>query len=265
MRMRDIQIVLAVADTGSFTKAADQLHLSQPAISLAVKRLEDNLGAKLFERHRSSVTISPRGRRAINSLRRMQEIFQSSISIDGRLRRLRIGVSSLLGGCDMSRLLQRISGFGSHMAEFEFNTSDNLRGRNDLDVAVCTSEFTTGAETTVDLEAVWIGVDNGVFIYSKKEHAMWDAARQALRASPHADVRVLEVSDCVYAYQFAARGIGMTPCVRARLSDFDSKVLDGLPELPRVRFAICAEERWITQVVERTLRVSAGRVAGPPV
>jgi len=51
-----------VARTGSFAEAAVQLHLSQPALSIAIKNLEDNVGGKLLLRTTRSVSMTPEGR-----------------------------------------------------------------------------------------------------------------------------------------------------------------------------------------------------------
>jgi len=51
-----------VARTGSFAEAAIQLHLSQPALSVAMKNLEQSLGGKLLARTTRSVTLTPEGK-----------------------------------------------------------------------------------------------------------------------------------------------------------------------------------------------------------
>lgn len=53
--------LIAVIDTGSFTEAAKLLHVSQPAVSLAIKRLEDKLGTALLVRTRKRVAASRQG------------------------------------------------------------------------------------------------------------------------------------------------------------------------------------------------------------
>ncbi len=47
---RRLAIFLAVVDEGSFTAAADALAMSQPAVSQAIRELEDDLGTALFHR-----------------------------------------------------------------------------------------------------------------------------------------------------------------------------------------------------------------------
>ncbi|MGI8411780.1 MAG: helix-turn-helix domain-containing protein [Solirubrobacteraceae bacterium] len=53
---------LAVVDYGGYHRAADALHLSQPAVSQHVRRLEAQLGGPLFERRGRGVDVSSRAR-----------------------------------------------------------------------------------------------------------------------------------------------------------------------------------------------------------
>lgn len=53
---------LAVAETGSFSAAAKQLHVTQPAITIAIASLEHNLGVKLYVRRRAPIELTPEGR-----------------------------------------------------------------------------------------------------------------------------------------------------------------------------------------------------------
>ena len=61
MRLRHINYFLAVAKHQSFTRAADALHVSQPALSQQVRQLEDSLGAKLFDRTGRTIRLTDAG------------------------------------------------------------------------------------------------------------------------------------------------------------------------------------------------------------
>ena len=50
MTLRHIKIFLSVFQNGGITKAADELRIAQPSVSLAIKELEDFYGTKLFDR-----------------------------------------------------------------------------------------------------------------------------------------------------------------------------------------------------------------------
>jgi DNA-binding transcriptional LysR family regulator len=61
MDLRQLEYVLAVAEYGNFTRAAAQLHVAQPALSVAVRRLETELGVRLFHRTSRRVTLTDAG------------------------------------------------------------------------------------------------------------------------------------------------------------------------------------------------------------
>ncbi|MDR3662550.1 MAG: LysR family transcriptional regulator [Mycobacterium sp.] len=60
--LRRLQQFLAVAEAGGFTRAAEQLHLSQQALSSSIRQLEKELGVTLFEREGRRVALTPAGR-----------------------------------------------------------------------------------------------------------------------------------------------------------------------------------------------------------
>ncbi|MFC4783497.1 LysR family transcriptional regulator [Nocardioides sp. MAHUQ-72] len=62
MRIEQLEYVAAVTQHGSLRRASEHLHISQPALSEAVSKLERELGVTLLDRHRSGARISRRGR-----------------------------------------------------------------------------------------------------------------------------------------------------------------------------------------------------------
>lgn len=61
MELRHLRYFQAVAEELSFSKAAEKLHIAQPALSRTVKELEDDLGAELLQRTKRSVKLTPAG------------------------------------------------------------------------------------------------------------------------------------------------------------------------------------------------------------
>lgn len=60
--LRQLEYLVTVVDTGSFTRAAEQLHVTQPALSHQVRALERTVGGPLLERLPRSVRLTPMGR-----------------------------------------------------------------------------------------------------------------------------------------------------------------------------------------------------------
>ena len=61
MQLRDIQYVVTIADMQSFSKAAEALYISQPALSQYIKRIENELSFSLYERHNGKCVLTPPG------------------------------------------------------------------------------------------------------------------------------------------------------------------------------------------------------------
>ena len=62
MELRQLATFVAVAEEGSFTRASDRLHIVQSAVSAGVRKLEEELGAMLFDRSTHSVKLTDAGR-----------------------------------------------------------------------------------------------------------------------------------------------------------------------------------------------------------
>lgn len=114
MDTHSLTIFLAVADEGSFTQAAERLHLTQPAVSKRIALLEEQLGAPLFDRIGRSIqlteagrTLAPRARRWLGELDDMRRsIHNLGDKVEGVLR---IGTSHHVGLHRLPPILRRYS------------------------------------------------------------------------------------------------------------------------------------------------------------
>lgn len=107
MNLRHLEYLLAVADTGSFSRAAEHCHITQSALSRSIQTLEDDLGARLVDRmgRRNELTpfgqvVATRARRMVLDaveLRRNAQLLQ-----EGHLGVIRIG----LGAAPTALLMQ---------------------------------------------------------------------------------------------------------------------------------------------------------------
>src|SRR6266852_6594019 len=61
MDVRDLQVFLSVAKHLNFTRAGEEIHLSQPSVSVRIRQLERELGSKLFEQLGKKVALTEAG------------------------------------------------------------------------------------------------------------------------------------------------------------------------------------------------------------
>lgn len=73
MKTHHLRAFLAVHEAGSLQAAARQLHITQPALSKAIKELENQYGVSLFNRSAHGITLTPYGQRLLGYARLMQE------------------------------------------------------------------------------------------------------------------------------------------------------------------------------------------------
>ncbi len=85
--LRHFRLILAVADLGSLTRASEVCHVSQPAVTQAISKIEHEVGGAIFERTRSGFFLTPRGEVLAARLRRAFELLEPAlIDVSPRLR-----------------------------------------------------------------------------------------------------------------------------------------------------------------------------------
>jgi DNA-binding transcriptional LysR family regulator len=143
---RQLEVFLAVARTGSFTRAAAELHLVQSAVSATIAALESDLGDRLFDRTTRRVRPTPAGAALLPRATAILDAFQAARDAVDEVRgglsgSVRIGYMTNVTLFDIPRLLGRFSadhpGVTMHLAPSATGTAglaDGLRG-GDLDVA----------------------------------------------------------------------------------------------------------------------------------
>ena len=110
MEMHQVRYFLAVARALSFTRAAEVCHVSQPALTTAIKKLEAQLGSPLFHREGRQVALTEFGRRMQPHLSQIleQEKAAEAVAKDFRLLNqvpVRLGVMSTIGPMRLAPLL----------------------------------------------------------------------------------------------------------------------------------------------------------------
>src|SRR5215467_6583932 len=114
LKLRDLDILMAVVETGSMGKAANHLAISQPAVSKAIVELEDALGVKLVDRSRRGVLPTPYGialaKRSIamfNDLR--QGVQHIDFLADPTKGEMRVGTTDPLMAAIIAPVIDRLS------------------------------------------------------------------------------------------------------------------------------------------------------------
>ncbi|MBW4083960.1 LysR family transcriptional regulator [Paenibacillus sp. S150] len=110
MNFHQLHIFYTVSERGSFSAAAQTLHMTQPAVTMQVQALEDYFGAKLFDRSSKKIMLSEAGRTllpfALRSIQLMRETDQAMSAFTHMLEgRLLLGASLTIGEYVLPRLL----------------------------------------------------------------------------------------------------------------------------------------------------------------
>src|SRR5262245_23604445 len=85
MELRDLEIVVALSEELHFGRTAERVHLSQPALTQALARLESRLGAQLFERSSRRVALTPAGAALVPRARALVEQAAEAAALVGRV------------------------------------------------------------------------------------------------------------------------------------------------------------------------------------
>tara|TARA_R110002073_G_scaffold25832_2_gene85217 strand:+ start:82855 stop:83730 length:876 start_codon:yes stop_codon:yes gene_type:complete len=162
MDSNSLSAFLAVADSGSFTAAAERLFLTQPAISKRIAQLEDQLGARLFDRIGRQVHLTEAGHallpRARQVIRDLDDMSRAISGLSGEVSgTLRIGTSHHIGLHRLPPVLRQFSReFPKVQLDIHFIDSEEawegvLHG--DLELGVVT--LPPIADDRVYSEAIW--------------------------------------------------------------------------------------------------------------
>ena len=91
MDNRQLQIFQAVASCLSFTQASKDLHMAQPAVSIAIKKLEDELKTTLFDRSEKQISLTPEGQVLLAHANHILDQFQQARLAMSELSGLKAG------------------------------------------------------------------------------------------------------------------------------------------------------------------------------
>ncbi len=140
-----LQTFISIADTGSFTRAADEVHRTQSAVSMQMRRLEERIGKPLFAKDGRTNRLTEEGERLLIYARRMIRLNRETLaafddrSLEGHVR---IGTPDDYADRFLPEIMARFARSNprvelSVLCEPTINLADHLR-RGNLDIALVT-------------------------------------------------------------------------------------------------------------------------------
>ena len=113
MTIRHLKIFLTVAETGKMSMAAEQLYITQPSVSQAIRELEDHYQVLLFERLSKKLYITEDGKKLYVTAKQLVTQFESleeSMRKENRREKIRIGGTVTLGSGLLSKVVRDLRG-----------------------------------------------------------------------------------------------------------------------------------------------------------
>lgn len=171
MNLKEQLYVCTLAETGNLTQAANQLYISQPALSLYISNLENTLGMRLFERVGKQFVLTEVGEMYVNKASKMLEMkkeFDTELSElkNGQLERLRIGIQDIRSQAVIPTVLPKFTSMFPHTktiwTEHNYDPLEQMLLDNQLDIFFCNCNT-----KRKDLEYIPLLNDELVFITSK--------------------------------------------------------------------------------------------------
>ncbi|MBL1141433.1 MAG: LysR family transcriptional regulator [Proteobacteria bacterium] len=150
MTLSEFRYIVAVAKELHFGRAAERCFVSQPTLSVAVKKIEEELGVALFERHQHEISVTPIGEAIIkqaelilNETNNLKEIAkQNKDELKGELK---LGVIYTIGPYLLPRLIPVVSKQAPELTliieeDFTHNLSVKLKS-GEIDIAILSNPF----------------------------------------------------------------------------------------------------------------------------
>lgn len=182
MEIDQLRYFLQVAQRGNFTRAAEDLVISQSALSRSVQRLEDELGQPVFERKTRSVSLTDAGvllqARAQQVLSILEDT-KAEITDDGQSGRIRVGAIPTIAPYFLPDVLRQFSAaYPQATVVVQENTTDHL-------IKSCTQGDVDLAILALPLPAKYLEVeplfDEELFLVMPTDHALAD--KKSIRLS----------------------------------------------------------------------------------
>lgn len=271
--LAQLRTFLAVVGTGSFTRAGEQLGLSQPTVSQHIRRLEEFMGRALLLRDTRKVALTDNGQALAGFARQMLATNDEALSYfseDTAMRgRLRFGAADELALTELPSILRAFRVDHPQInLELTVTQSGTLQRRllgNHLDLIFVNQEADSGRGRLVRRDRlVWVGLERAdldpsapvpLVTYKAPSHSR-TAAINALEAAGRRwriTCNTREVNGLLAAVR---AGLGICVLAQTRVPR-DMRPLTGrfdLPQLPDIEMALLANPRAAKEPVEALSR-----------
>lgn len=128
MELYQLEQLLAIAEAGTISKAAENLHISQPGLTRSIQRLEDELNLTLFDRKKNRVTLNDNGLLAVECAKKVLEEKNNMILQLQRYDRSKRTIN--IGSCAPAPIWGLTSIF--HKLYPEMKITDEITGQKEL-------------------------------------------------------------------------------------------------------------------------------------
>ena len=246
MEIKHLQYFIKVTQTGSFTRAADELYMTQPAVSRIIKSLEDEIGMPLFIRSRKKLLLTDAGKVFYEHAQKMEEQFQmlqvSLNSLSNRTKgHIRIGLPSIIDSIFFSRL---IASFHKEYPDITFQLIED--GSKGIEEKVMNEKL--------DFGVVFLPASHPVFeAYSLGQESLKLIVPSKHRLAHRKEVDLDELKDedfIMFNKDFALRDCIYTAC---RKSHFEPKIISETSQLDFIEEMV-ASNMGITLLPESTIK-----------
>ena len=257
--LRQLEYIVAVADTGQFVEAARRCAVSQPALSKQVREVEEMWGVTLFERTRPRVIVTPAGAELVQSARHLltqaQELGHAASRLSGRRQgTLRLGVIPTIAPYGLPGLLARLRGLYPEVsfAIHELQTDvllEHLRAGH-VDLGLLALPFDARGFVGEDLV-----VEPFVFV-APADHALSVPGDMEVEDLRGTDLLLMEDGHCLRDQALevcaVAQAVGATSVTAASVSTLARMVESGLGATLMPASALSAEVRPSHGLVARS-------------
>ena len=193
--LQQLQAFIAVAERGSFRAAADQIHLSPPALSRRIEKLESIIGARLFNRTTREVELTSLGRVFLERARSAIDDLESAILGISDIAATRSGrvTVACVPSAAIYFLPQVISSFSAKYPSIRIRVIDESMNQTLQSVLTGESDFGIGFMNTLMPEIAFEGIHDDPFVVAmRRDHPL--ATRSALNWSQIEPERLISVA-----------------------------------------------------------------------